>query len=541
MLKVFRIGLIATVLLVGLSTFAQTIPCRAGTMADIVGTSCSIGSVIFNFQNDFHGGAVNFTSDNVTSIPITPVDVGFIPIQSGNQAGFKLVLNFADGPGDSTSSSSHFLQFSYTPQAAPGAEIRVQNLAMDAHAQGAPLSTAFVQILDFQNYANSGFLATDTALDNEQGTSVFNQLTDNQILEVPSLVSTGSGFPGASTTQIFDFITGAASASLTSATFLYTTGPIVPAPGLASLSYTNIDLPGVAATFVSNITNSGDTVGTYQDLAGNFHGYIADPQGNFITVDVPGATATFGGGLNQHGDMVGSFTDATGDHGFVRHNGVITTVDVPGSIFTAAIAINNKGQIGGEYESSDRGFHGFVLDDGVFATIDHGPGTGLFASTGVFGINDSSEIAGFFFDPNTFRSFTQKKNAVQFIDVPGQGDTIIDGINDPGDSVGTYNDFNLVQHGFVLSGQTFQTVDFPDGSNTVPLGINASGKIVGIYRDAAGNQHSFLAQAAPDGGHEHQPRTSPAMAPQSRPDCRDEQWNRQRARLRNTGGCQQKH
>jgi hypothetical protein len=534
MMKHFRTAiLISSILFSRLNLVAQAIPCRPGTMANVLGTSCSVGPVVFNFQTDFLAAS---------GVPFTAADIGFIPVQSGDQVGFKLVLNFVDGPGTDSSFASHLIQFSYTPQAAPGSEIRVQGLSMDAHVQGAPLNSAFVQILDFQTYPNSGFLDTDVALDNEQGTSIFNQPINNVILEVPGLLSTGSGFPGTATTQIFDFSTGHAAASLTSATFLYTTGPIIPAPGLASLQYSTIDLPGVATTFVSNIINSGRTVGSFQDFAGNFHGYVAEPRGGFTTVDVPGATDTFGGGLNERGDVVGSFNDADGNsHGFVRRDGVFTSFDVPGSIFTAAVAINNKGQIAGEYESADRGFHAFLLDDGVFTTIDHGPGTGLFASTGAFALNNAGEIAGFFFDPNTFRGFSQKKGSFLPVDVPGQGDTTIEGINDPGDAVGIYNDFNLIQHGFVLSREAFQTVDFPDGSNTFALGINASGKIVGIYQGADGNTHSFLATPANGDGQDHRPKTSDgkqAAAPKL--DCRDEQWQRGHGQRRNTGGCQVK-
>lgn len=541
MTKHFRTAtFIYFVLFSGLTLTAQSVPCRPGTMANVLGTSCSVGSVIFNFQTSFFASTSVFDQGNVITTQLTPADIGFIPVQSGDQAGFKLVMNFVDGPGpDDTFSSIHFIQLSYTPEAAPGAEIRVQGLSMDAHAQDTPLNIADVQILDFQTYPNSGFVDTDVALVNEQGVSLFNQPTSNVILEVPGLLSTGSGFPGAATTQVLSLSTGQASTSLTSATFLYTTGPIVPAPGLAPLQYTTIDLPGVVATFVSNIVNSGRTVGSYQDFAGNFHGYVADLRGGFATVDVPGATDTFGGGLNERGDVVGSFNDVAGlSHGFVQRDGAITTFDVPGSIFTAPVAINNKGQIAGEYESADRGFHAFLLDDGVFTTIDHGPGTGIFASTGAFALNNAGEIAGFFFDPNTFRAFTQKHGSFLAVDVPGQGDTVIEGINDLGDAVGTYNDFNLIQHGFVLSRGVFQTVDFPDGSNTFAFGINASGKIVGIYQGADGNTHSFLAAPASGDGQDHRPKTSDAKQSSPRVDCRDEQWQRRHGQRRSTEGCQ---
>lgn len=543
MLKRMLVVLSVVLGLSALPLFSQTVPCPSGSLANVLGTSCAVGSVIFNFQTRFLAGA---TVGN-TSHQITPADIGFIPIQSGNQAGFRLVLGFADGPvvdGSVGSFNGHIIQFSYTPQAADGSEIRVQNLTMDASAQGAPQSSAFVQILDFQEYVNSGFVATDTAIDNENGASVFNQLSDNHILEVPGFFSTGSGFADAATTQISDFSTGTASDSLSSATFLYTSGPVIPTPSLAPLNYTNIDLDGAASTFVSNITNSGKTVGTYQDFAGIFHGYVADPQGNFVTIDVPGATGTFAADVNEKGDVTGSFrgTDRH-THGFVQRDGIISTFNVPGSRFTAAVGMNNQGQIVGEYESADRGFHGFVLDSetGLFTTIDRGPGVGLFASSAAFAINNSSEIGGTFFDPDTFRAYLLKNGSFRDLDVPGQGDATIEGLNDRGDAVGIYNDVNLLQHGFVLSHGNFQTVDLPGESNTFALGINASGAIVGQYSAPDGSSHSFLATPVPGDGQDHPPATSAQHQSQTRPDCSDESWHNQRDQLRNASSCQMKH
>jgi uncharacterized membrane protein len=309
---------------------------------------------------------------------------------------------------------------------------------------------------------------------------------------------------------------------------------------LAPLSYKNIDLPGVAATFVSNITSSGTVVGTYQDFAGIFHGYVQQPDGSFVTIDVPGGRATFAGGLNERGDVVGAFTGPDRhSHGFLQQDGVITTFDVPGARFTSPVSINNQGQIVGEYRSADFGFHGFLLDDSAFITIDEGPGAGRFADSAAFAINNSGEIGGTFFDPNTFRAFLLKHQSATTIDVPGQGDTTIEGMNDHGDSVGIFNDVNLIQHGFLRSRETFLTVDFPDGNNTFALGINNSGNIVGQYSALDGSFHSFVATPSVGDGNDHRPSTAASPA-QPKADCGDEEWHRKRAQLRNAGPCQVK-
>jgi uncharacterized membrane protein len=528
--------LVSTFLFFGLTLQAQIQSCPTGTMANVLGTSCSVGAVIFNFGTEFQG-----VNDNGSLFPanIAPADVGFIPVQSGDQAGFKLIFNFADAPA--MGFVERFVGFICVPQAAPSLEIRSQSLSIDSGIQAGPAGTAFVDAVDAQFYPNSGPLVNIAEIDFENGVAGLNRPSQSQILEVPGLASIGSGLsglPDVLTTQVATIATAGNSVSLASATYLYTTGPVVPAPGLAPLTYTNIDLPGVAATFVSNITNSGRLVGTYQDFDGIFHGYIEETDGSFSTIDVPGASATFGTGLNEQGDVVGTFTGQDRRvHGFLQHDGVITTIDVPGARRTAPIAINNQGQIVGEFRSADLGFHGFLLDNGIFTTIDNGPGTGRFADSAAFGINNSGEIGGTFFDPNTFRSYLLKDGGTTIIDVPGQGDTTIEAINDRNDSVGIFNDINLAQHGFVLSRGRFQTVDFPDGSFTFALGINDPGTIVGQYTAADGSAHSFLATPAVDDGNDHRPANS-MVAPQTRPNCNEEDWHLQRDQLRNPRACQ---
>jgi hypothetical protein len=536
MLKCARATFLAAVLCFGISLSAQTSPCPAGTLANVLGTSCSVGPLIFNFGTDFQGG----TFSNVLNGQITPADIGFFPVQSDNKVGFRLILNFVDAP--SNGFSVHFVNFSYTPQATPGSEIRAQSLSVDAHVQTNPGETQIARVIDSQFYPNSGPFVNFAGIDIRQDVSLLNQLSQSLILEVPGLLSTGSGSAGLPTTQLLSFSTGNSSTSLASATFLYTTGPIIPAPGLAALSYTNIDLPGVAATFVVSITNSGRMVGSYQDFAGNFHGYVQEADGSFVTVDVPGAPNTFGEGLNERGDVVGGFTGPDGHtHGFLQHDGVISTFKVPGARFTAPFSINNQGQIVGEYQAADLGFHGFLLAEGEFVTIDEGPGTGSFADSAAFAINNSGDIVGVFFDPNTFRSYLLKNNSVTTIDVPGQGNTSLEGINNRGDLVGIFNDINLVQHGVVLSKGRFQTVDFPGGNNTFPVGTNDSGIIVGGYSAPDGSAHSFLATPAFDDGMDHRPSTSSANPSQPNPECGDEESRSKHDLLRNGGLCHVKH
>src|SRR5690349_9573828 len=76
----------------------QVQPCPQGTFANVLGTSCSVGSLVLNFQTFVFGGGF-FSQDGVTtSFPITPSDIGFMPVQANGLSGFRLDLNFVTGP-----------------------------------------------------------------------------------------------------------------------------------------------------------------------------------------------------------------------------------------------------------------------------------------------------------------------------------------------------------------------------------------------------------------------------------------------------------
>jgi hypothetical protein len=56
---------------------------------------------------------------------------------------------------------------------------------------------------------------------------------------------------------------------------------------------------------------------------------------------------------------VGAYEDVGGRHGFLLDHGIYTTVDVPGSTLTEARGINDSGQIVGDCSDAG-GNHGFL-------------------------------------------------------------------------------------------------------------------------------------------------------------------------------------
>src|SRR5262245_26801354 len=52
-----------------------------------------------------------------------------------------------------------------------------------------------------------------------------------------------------------------------------------------------------------------------------------------------------------------------------------TTLNYPGAVLTAADDINNNGQVSGWYIDTSGVFHGFILDKGLYKSVDF-PGAG---------------------------------------------------------------------------------------------------------------------------------------------------------------------
>jgi probable HAF family extracellular repeat protein len=148
-------------------------------------------------------------------------------------------------------------------------------------------------------------------------------------------------------------------------------------------------------------------------------------------------------------------------HGYLLDKGVFTTIDHPDAVGeTVASDINNRGQIVGQYIDADGTEHGFLLDDGVFTTIDHPDASPI--GTAAIGLNDRGQIVGFYAGA--------------------------DGAN----------------HGFLLDkGRGFRregvftTIDHPDagslpGTGTAVTAIDDGGRIVGFYFDATPMPHGFV-------------------------------------------------
>jgi len=91
----------------------QSSPCPTGTLANVLGTSCTIGGLTFNFQTFFNANTVTVDLNNNSTLNFFTRDqFAFTPIDNGTQAGFQITTNFSDDPGNrGLLSSSHILEF----------------------------------------------------------------------------------------------------------------------------------------------------------------------------------------------------------------------------------------------------------------------------------------------------------------------------------------------------------------------------------------------------------------------------------------------
>ena len=150
-------------------------------------------------------------------------------------------------------------------------------------------------------------------------------------------------------------------------------------------------------------------------------------------------------------------------HGFLLSDGVYTTIDLPSSTYTQAWGINDSGQISGSYNDSASYTHGFLLSDGVFKTLDFPKAVATYA----LGINNSGDIVGWADMPGgAYQGFLWKKGKyIALNDPKGVNGTRANGINDAGDIVGYYTNGQVRRvRGFVLQNEKIPRYPLPKGA-----------------------------------------------------------------------------
>jgi probable HAF family extracellular repeat protein len=278
-----------------------------------------------------------------------------------------------------------------------------------------------------------------------------------------------------------------------------------------------IDPPGSVDTRPFGINASGEIVGLYTTDDGKTHGFLLSDD-VYTTIDVPGAARTNALAINDSGQIVGRYDIGAVAHGYLLSDGIFTTIDFPGADgFTVVTDIDPAGRMVGRYRSPDKTFHGFTLSDGIFTTIDHldEDGNPDMGPQGIQGmaINPSGTIAGYYQDlSGKFHAFLLDDGVYTTIDPPnakatgGMGGVLK--ISPNRTVVGSYTRLDDVPlpcgcagHGFVYRKGAFTPFDMPGAQATSNTGVNARGDIVGVYTDQSNRRHGFLAPKAAKQSH----------------------------------------
>lgn len=94
----------------------------------------------------------------------------------------------------------------------------------------------------------------------------------------------------------------------------------------------DVPFPGATGTYSPAINNAGEIVGSWNDSAGNAHGYTLIA-GQCKSFDCAGASQVqLYYGINSEGDIAGSYADASGNiHVFLRKENACTALNFPGA------------------------------------------------------------------------------------------------------------------------------------------------------------------------------------------------------------------
>lgn len=500
-----RLALVLCILSLSIFASGQVQPCVSGSLANVLGESCSIGNATFTFQNNF-SGFHQFADPNGVfhTEPLDTNAIGFVPIVDASKNGFLLITNF-DAPTGLTTQLFNEIDATFTYDISVNGAFQVVDETASVQGSATQVNSDNAAAFDQHCFTNQFCIQIlpDIGFFSQFGPLGPSSVT--QTLGIPGLAS--NGFFGIPTTELTAFANFGDHAILNSATFLFTVVPQIPIPPLAKLSYQEFQVPGTASTSIGGLNDGGDLVGAYTDPAGATRGFLQDEDG-IHDIIVPNAVSTIPNAINNRGDIVGDFSDTFGQfHGFLYRNGTFTTLDFPGAIDTFPLDINDHGVIVGVYQLDAASFHSFRLDDSGFVTIDDPNQHTPTAFSEAFGINNPGDIVGLYLDQDfNSHAFQLRKEVFSEITVPGGFEPSGADISDAQTILGTYQDLDVFTHGFVEEGATFRTVDFPNSAGTFPFQINLSGEIVGEYFDDSGNLHSFVAERQPDDGKTEQPQ-----------------------------------
>lgn len=260
-------------------------------------------------------------------------------------------------------------------------------------------------------------------------------------------------------------------------------------------SFTTIDFPGASSTGVGGINNHGHVVGSYQDAAGAYNGFVFNGNG-FQAINYPGASYTTAEGINDQGLIAGGFESQGPMGGYLFDGQNFTPVSSPLGTHPDAffVGLNNNGAAVGTLIGQS--WLAFEYNAGAYKYA-------MYPNADTYGtdINDAGVMVGGMFSGQGNHGFLYDNGVFEFIEIAGSAQTIASGINNANQVVGYYfmpanEPHSYYGEGFLYENGIWQAFAMPNGHPVYPTDINDKGQIVGFYNDELG-QHGFLASPVP--------------------------------------------
>jgi len=209
-------------------------------------------------------------------------------------------------------------------------------------------------------------------------------------------------------------------------------------------------------------------------------------------------------GIDNAGDIVGTHLVSKVFNGYERlADGTFNSYYDSGGIGTLGVGINSggtaivgdvcvkvSGEAGGRLINRGGGgcndgyaFAGFIYQNGNFTQYEF---QGL-PNTYIDGINDNGVFVGSYNDSTTKQSvgFISNGKTISY----GSSGTSLSSINDNGNIVGWAGTIGIQA---TLAGKVVKTFQYPGAVSTSATGINISKQVVGMFEDSSGVFHGFL-------------------------------------------------
>jgi probable HAF family extracellular repeat protein len=208
-------------------------------------------------------------------------------------------------------------------------------------------------------------------------------------------------------------------------------------------------------------------------------------------VSYPGAQYSSLFGISNNRIGVGIYYDSTFEiHGYMLLNGRFTSIDdpkgAPGT--TSANAVNSSGTIVGSYGDAAENSHAFSYSKGVFTDI--GP-SGV--QSIAYGINDLGQTTGTFEDTDgNWNGWIFDGAEYKTVVVTGATNTVITGTNVHGIASVEWTDLAGHEESSVYNGTTFTTINVPGAVDSFASGIDAANDVIYAWDHTPGTDYGAL-------------------------------------------------